>query len=97
MAGELSIDELIADDHKQMQWLASEHFEHAYNIEMRARNDMWRFAPVGVLSNIARDAINQAQIAAFARAWLPMVDEIDETDTDQYMRQTTVYEYYHEL
>ena len=39
-----------------------------------AADSAWRFAPVGVLAHVERDAINHAQLEAFARAFeLPLV------------------------
>ena len=32
-----------------------------------ARDAAWRFAPVGVLAHVERDAINHAQMRAFAK------------------------------
>ena len=67
-------------------------------------DDEWRFAPVGVVSHIERDAINFHQLKAFAHHFkLPlvkwrckMVDEIDDRALrdDLYADEPNLWQYF---
>ncbi len=42
---------------------------HTITLDDMASDPAWRFAPIGVLTHVERDAINLEQLKAFAKAF----------------------------
>ena len=70
-----------------------------------AADGAWRFAPIGVLSHIERDALNLAQLMAFAREFdlpvvrwrLPLVDDAFASESERqefYEHEPNLWGYY---